>query len=236
MSVFDTLSQINVNDKTEKKKTGSSELTYLSWTYAIGEIKKRYPDFTYTVYKDPRTGLPYVFDPETGYMVFTSVTIDGVTNEMWLPVMDGANHAMRAVPYTIKTKYKEIPVEKASMFDINKTIMRCLTKNLAMFGLGLYIYSGEDLPEGEEPEQKTAPKQEQKKAPVKEQEHITDNHVNVILNLIEQAHFAPDTVERFKKFYQITDWNQLTPKQYEKLKEGLQERIRTKAWEKNPNG
>ncbi len=90
-------------------------------------------------------------------MVFTKVTIEGLTHEMWLPVMDGANKAMKAKQYTYKTKYAEKTVEPATMFDINKTIMRCLVKNLAMFGLGLYIYAGEDLPEESE-EQKEAKK------------------------------------------------------------------------------
>ena len=67
---------------------------------------------------------------------------------MWLPVMDGANKAMKRTPYKYQTKYNgEKTVEAATMMDINKTIMRCLVKNLAMFGLGLYIYAGEDLPE-----------------------------------------------------------------------------------------
>lgn len=85
-------------------------------------------------------------------MVYTTVTIDGITHEMWLPVMDGANNAMRFEPYSIKTKFGDKPVAAATMFDVNKTIMRCLTKNLAMFGLGLYIYAGEDLPEETEDE------------------------------------------------------------------------------------
>jgi hypothetical protein len=63
--------------------------------------------------------------------------------------MDGANKAMKSSGYTYTTKYGEKSVEPASMFDVNKTIMRCLVKNLAMFGLGLYIYAGEDLPENE---------------------------------------------------------------------------------------
>ena len=83
---------------------------------------------------------------EMRYMVYTSVTIEGITHEMWLPVMDGNNKAMKAQPYTYTTRYGEKTVEAATMFDINKTIMRCLVKNLAMFGLGLYIYAGEDLP------------------------------------------------------------------------------------------
>ena len=63
------------------------------------------------------------------------------------PVMDGANKAMKNKPYSYTTRYGEKSVEAATMFDINKTLMRCLVKNLAMFGMGIYIYAGEDLPE-----------------------------------------------------------------------------------------
>ena len=80
-------------------------------------------------------------------MVYTSVTAGGLTYEMWLPVMDNANKSMKLQSYTYKTKSGEKTVEAISMFDINKAVMRCLVKNLAMFGLGLYIYAGEDLPE-----------------------------------------------------------------------------------------
>lgn len=154
---FDELFKINVNEYTEEK----NGLTYLSWSNAWAEVKKIYPDATYEIVKF-ENGLPYVFDEKTGYMVFTKVVIDGLTHEMWLPVMDGANKAMKDKPYTYKVKnwnnytktyeYKEKTVEPATMFDINKTIMRCLVKNLAMFGLGLYIYSGEDLPDTVETE------------------------------------------------------------------------------------
>lgn len=154
--VFDTLFAVNVNEHTEKKKTGNVELTYLSWAYAWAEVKKRYPYASYEIEKF--NGLPYVYDPMTGYMVYTTVTIEGVTHEMWLPVMDGANKAMKSEPYEYVTGYgqyqKTKVCEAATMFDINKTIMRCLVKNLAMFGLGLYIYAGEDLPEGEQEEPK----------------------------------------------------------------------------------
>lgn len=154
MSVFETLSSINVNEYTEKK----NGLTYLTWSYAWKEFKKVCPDATYEVVKFD--GKPYVYDENLGYMCYTTVTVNGLTHEMWLPVMDGANKAMKAVPYTYKVKSYGKEVEKtvqaATMFDINKTIMRCLTKNLAMFGLGLYIYAGEDLPEAEQPE-KPAP-------------------------------------------------------------------------------
>jgi hypothetical protein len=153
MTVFETLNTLNVNEHTEIKKAGNVELTYLSWPWAWAEIKKKYEDAQYTIWKDEK-GLPYSYDPQTGYMVYTSVTINGITHEMWLPVMDGANKAMKAEAYKYTTGFgqyqKEKTCEAASMFDINKTIMRCLVKNLAMFGLGLYIYAGEDLPEGED--------------------------------------------------------------------------------------
>ena len=144
-SVFEKLSAINVNDKVEKK----NGLTYLSWAWAWGEVKKAFPNATYNVLSDPQTSKPYFYDESLGYMVMTSVTINEETLEMWLPVMDGANKAMIAKPYKYSTRYGDKTVEAATMFDINKTIMRCLTKNLAMFGLGHYIYAGEDIPESE---------------------------------------------------------------------------------------
>jgi len=110
-------------------------------------VQKHYPDANYEVmFFD---GFPYIYDPSTGYMVFTKVTIEGQTRMMWLPVMDGANKAMKVSEYTYPTRYGDKTVEAATMFDINKTIMRCLVKNIAMFGLGIYIFAGEDLPEGE---------------------------------------------------------------------------------------
>lgn len=144
-NTFDILNAVNVNEHTETKDTGKVKLTYLSWAWAWSEVKKRFPDASYEIIKF--NGLPYVFDDKTGFMVYTTVTIDGITHEMWLPVMDGNNRAMLDHPYEVKTKYNSFTVQPATMFDINKTIMRCLTKNLAMFGLGLYIYAGEDLPE-----------------------------------------------------------------------------------------
>lgn len=148
-SVFQDLFHLDVNERVEKKKTGNTQLSYLSWAWAWAEVKKRYETADYEI-KKFENNLPYVYDENTGYMVFTSVTIEGMTHEMWLPVMDGANKAMKSNSYNYTTKYNgEKTVESATMFDINKTIMRCLVKNLAMFGLGLYIYSGEDLPEEE---------------------------------------------------------------------------------------
>lgn len=149
---FTKLRTLNVNDRVEKK----DGLTYLSWAWAWDEFKQACPDATYEVVKTDK-GLPY-FESDAGAMVYTKVTADGQTHEMWLPVMDGKNKAMKSAPYTYtvkdwKTKQTvEKTVDAYTMFDINKTIMRCLVKNLAMFGLALYIYAGEDLPEEAPPE------------------------------------------------------------------------------------
>lgn len=146
---FNRLAALNLNDKAESK----NGLSYVSWANAWKAFKEVYPTASYRLIHNPATNLPYFVDPALGIMVFTEVTADGITYSMWLPVMDSANKAMRTEPYTyqvwdkFKKAYVDKKVEAASMFDINKTLMRCLVKNLAMFGLALYIYAGEDMPE-----------------------------------------------------------------------------------------
>lgn len=125
MTTFEQVYAININEKTESK----GNLTYLSWAWAWAEFKKLYPKATYTV--DRFDGTYCTGNENIGYMVRTEVFADELSYEMWLPVMDNKNNA----------------ILQPKMTDINKAIMRCLTKNLAMFGLGLYIYAGEDLPE-----------------------------------------------------------------------------------------
>ena len=146
---FCLLASLNLNDKAESK----NGLSYVSWANAWKAFKEVYPTASYKVINNPQTNLPYFIDPTLGIMVFTEVSADGLTYSMWLPVMDGANKAMKTEPYTyqvwdkFKKAYVEKKVEAATMFDINKTLMRCLVKNLSMFGLALYIYAGEDMPE-----------------------------------------------------------------------------------------
>lgn len=144
-NVFKTLNAVNVNGHTESKQG----LTYLSWAWAWQVVKDMYPSATFEVHKFGEDKLPYQYDPTLGYMCWTTVTIEGESLDMWLPVMDGNNKSMKAEPYEYTVKSGKKRVEAATMFDINKTIMRCLVKNLGLFGLGLYIYSGEDLPEAE---------------------------------------------------------------------------------------
>ena len=137
-SVFATLNAINCNDKVEKK----GNLSYLSWAWAWQIVKSHYPDANYTIYEDAN-GIPYFTDGKTCW-VKTGVTINGLEHIEYLPIMDFKNQS--------------IPYERVTSMDMNKAIQRSLTKCCARHGLGLYIYAGEDLPEGaEQPVQQSAP-------------------------------------------------------------------------------
>ena len=140
---FRELYDIDLSDKVEQKNGKD----YLAWSIAWAELKKKHPNATFTVRRFGEQQLPYIYDENLGYMVFTSVTVDDVTHEMHLPVLDGANKAMKAHPYTYQTKSGEKTVEAATMYDINTAIMRCLTKNIALHGIGLFVYNGEESPE-----------------------------------------------------------------------------------------
>ena len=128
-SVFETLNAINLNDLKEDK----GKMTYLSWAYAWGEVKKLYPDMTSTVYENVE-GLNYHHDGKTAW-VKTGITIQGQEHIEYLPVMDNRNAS--------------IPLERINSSDVNKSIQRSMTKAIARHGLGFYIYAGEDLPETE---------------------------------------------------------------------------------------
>ena len=141
-SVFQTLNEINVNDKVEKK----NNLSYLSWAWAWGEVKKKYPNAQYKIYERESDYGPinYFTDGHTAW-VKTSVIIEGLEHIEELPVMDYKN--------------KSITLDKLTSFDVNKAIQRSLTKAIARHGLGLYIYAGEDLPE-EDKKKELEPKEE----------------------------------------------------------------------------
>lgn len=131
MNIFETLNAINVNGHTEQK----NGLTYLSWAWAWSEVKKKFPDATYTIYENVLPNgftVNYFTDGRTCW-VKTGVTINGLEHIENLPVMDYRN--------------KSIPFDNVTSFDVNKAIQRSLTKACARHGLGLYIYAGEDLPE-----------------------------------------------------------------------------------------
>lgn len=135
---FSVLNAVNVQDKIEKK----NGLAYLSWAWAWAELKKRFPDATYTIYEN-KDGFCYHTDGNTCW-VKTGVTVCDLEHIEYLPVMDFRNAS--------------IPASKVTSFDVNTAIQRSLTKAVARHGLGLYIYAGEDLPEEETGETSNIPK------------------------------------------------------------------------------
>lgn len=205
---FKTLKEVDVSKWVEKK----DGLDYLSWSKAWEKVKEIYPDANYSIWRNPETFYPYVYDEELGYMVFTEMTIDGITHNMQLPVMDSKNKAMKAKAYTYKTKYGEKRVEPATMFDLNKTIMRCLVKNMAMFGLGLSLYQGEDLPSTSTPS-----KVVQKRTTTK----ISDNQVKKIQILIKET--GMDKEKLYKKL-NIKSCKDLSSKLANELIEKLEDK------------
>jgi hypothetical protein len=120
MSTWEQLFSVNVNENTNQK----GKFTYLSWTFAWSELMKVCPTATYTIDE-------VEYHQDNSASVHTTITIDGLTHQMFLAVMD----------------FKNKSVPNPDSMAINNARMRCLVKNIAMFGLGRYIYAGEDIPE-----------------------------------------------------------------------------------------
>ena len=126
---FAALSAINVNDHIEKK----GGFSYLSWPFAVAQLRLADPTASWEVRRF--NGLPYLMT-ESGSFVEVAVTVQGITLSQIHPVLDSKNR----------------PLLAPTAFDINTSIQRCLVKAIALHGLGLYIYAGEDLPQvGAEP-------------------------------------------------------------------------------------
>jgi hypothetical protein len=134
-SVFETLAAIDVGSLTKKK----GKFTYLSWSYAVDTLLRHYPGATWEVKRFD--GLPFL-KTENGYFVEVAVTVDGVTRSHVHPVLNEKNST----------------IDQPNAFQINTSTARCLTKAIALHGLGLYIYNGEDVPlDGGSDEDETAP-------------------------------------------------------------------------------
>lgn len=195
-SVFSKLNSINVNDKTEKK----NGLTYLSWAWAWGEVKKLYPDAIYTIYENTLPSgyvVNYFTDGRTSY-VKTGVTINNLEHVEELPVMDYRN--------------KSILLENMTSFDVNKTIQRSLTKALARHGLGLYIYAGEDLPEDEKDN---------------ELEKVIDKtKAQALDKSIENAGIKDEVVELILSGYGYTSTSEIKVKDYANLISDLKSSVK----------
>lgn len=134
--IWGVLSRINVNDHVEKKQGFS----YLSWAWAWGVLMEHFPDskFSFERFQDGGEVFRY---PDGSAEVRCALTINGITRTMWLPVMDHRNGAIKN------------PDARA----VNDAKMRCLVKAMALFGLGHYIYAGEDLPDASKTEAPAAP-------------------------------------------------------------------------------
>ena len=124
---FEVLRKHNVSEYMEKK----GQFNYLSWAYAVEELRKLKPDATWRVIKD-ENGFPYTSTP-AGHFVEVEVTVDDISLSQIHPVLDHRNQT----------------IEQPNAFQINTSIQRCLAKAIALHGLGLYIFRGEDLPESE---------------------------------------------------------------------------------------
>jgi hypothetical protein len=135
------LLKINVNEHVEKKQN----LSYLSWAWAWAEALKADPMASFQI--QMFDGQPYLQINGTA-MVMVTVIMFNKPITCFLPVMNGANKPITFEGRKIQTRNGEI-IEKIDSFNVNTALMRCLTKGIAMHGLGLYIYAGEDLPEAE---------------------------------------------------------------------------------------
>lgn len=124
MKTFNELRTINVNEHTEKK----GKFTYLSWAWAVDQLLQLDPSATWE-YKEPMAFGDTL-------MVFCSVTAFGKTMTSQLPVLNHQNKA----------------ISNPNSMDVNTAMQRCLAKAIALHGLGLYIYSGEDIPDEPTPD------------------------------------------------------------------------------------
>ena len=141
-SVYNSLKAIDVRPKAEKK----GRADYLSWAHAWDMLKSHYPQAQRIIYEQPETGLNYFTDGKTAY-VKVGVVVNDLEHIDMLPVMDHRN--------------KSIPIEKIDSFEVNKTIQRATAKAIAMHGLGLSLWTGEDIP-SQPSEAKDAPSKDVK--------------------------------------------------------------------------
>lgn len=176
---FSVLNGINVNGKTEKK----GSLTYLSWAWAWGEVKKLFPDATYKIYENAN-GWNYHTDGKTCW-VKTGVTVNGIEHIEYLPVMDNRNNSIK--------------LDHVTSFDVNKAIQRSLTKAIGRHGLGLYIYAGEDLPETDKEDE------DQKKEAARWQYETDIEAVKALLETVTDADTANQASHKLCELFTTAD-------------------------------
>jgi hypothetical protein len=174
---FETLNSINCAAHVEKK----GKFSYLSWPFAVAELRKRHPTATWEVIRF--NGMPFLETP-AGVFVEVAVTVEDVTLSQIHPVLNGQNK----------------PIGAPTSFDINTSIQRCLVKAISLHGLGLYIYAGEDLPEEERIEKKAKEKEEEKEKKTKEAE-LSD-----FASYLVQCNDEGRQLEAIKAWYALESW------------------------------
>ena len=185
---FEELNSVDLTGKIEKK----NGLSYVSWSYAWQETKKRFPEAYYTIYEN-KDGLFYHTDGKTCW-VKTGVTVQDIEHIEYLPIMDFKN--------------KSIPLDNVTSMDVNKAIQRSLTKACARHGLGLYVYAGEDLPE--ETDKSTHNNNQQSKLTLEEQiaQCTTEDELSALYNAHKTLITSSDSLltkmaEKGKKLRQV---------------------------------
>ena len=179
-SIWATLSKVDVSGRIEKKQN----LSFLSWSWAWGTLMEHYPQAEYS-FQEPAEA-----QRDGSVMVYCTVTIDGLSRQMWLPVMDFKNQA----------------ISNPDVVQVNKAKMRCLVKCLAMFGLGHYIYAGEDLPSAEA--DKAAEKIAKERA-----ESIKPANIEQLVRIDELIKDTDADVEIFHKYFRVDGIAELTATQ-----------------------
>lgn len=180
--IWKTLSAIDVSGHIEKK----NGLSYLSWAWAWGVLMEHYPQATYDFGKEDTM-------PDGTVMVYCKVTIGECQRMMWLPVMDHRNKA----------------IVNPDAFARNTALMRCLVKCLAMYGLGHYIYAGEDLPPAEV---------ERQASPITSEQH---SELTVLISRLDGAIDMP----AFLKFFKIAALTELKQSDFQKALTALKRKL-----------
>lgn len=185
---FDELYRVDVSGHIEKK----NGFSYVSWPFAVAELRKRHPDAKWEVVRFD--GRPYM-QTDCGYFVEVAVTVDGMTLSQIHPVLDHRNK----------------PVAQPSSFDINTSIQRALVKAIALHGLGLCVYAGEDLP----PDVK-AEKQAEAAKPV-----TADQAAELVALLDKTGTDYP----KFLKYFHIADVAEMKAADYPRAVAMLQKKV-----------
>jgi hypothetical protein len=192
---FARLFQINVNEHVQTK----GQFRFLSWPYAVAQLRLHDPAATWEVKRFD--GMPFLRS-EAGYLVEVAVTVQGITLSQLHPVLDAKNR----------------PIEQPTVFDLNSSIQRCLVKAIALHGLGLYIYAGEDLPVGEASNDPVAPDlpRPEPPAPAKPKASVTplpgEGRISAAqLRYLESLIAKTDTdVQRLCDFFHVANLGELT--------------------------